>query len=1483
MHFTPYAWNADRHRDVHGTTTVRLRSRWHNWLDEQRTWRAIEIAPAMRGGRQFRVAKAPYLLEAPLFADGEAQFQSTNLYDIWKKQHRADFPAGIVKRYPSAAKVRGEALAASVLYSGAFPALSADRLIQFSTQCVRDLVVFYQQPAGDGPVEIPVEIEFGSLPILESRGRGRQAVEGDFRKERSFRHGLTFTTSRFRGVQIEPPQAWDSSGKRISITLAGRVVGNRFVGRKVIPRSFFRDAVYPVYADTTETFYPSPDAAATTIDGVVSRLTVSGESWASLQGGNGTTQNSTNTSMDALLTSDSTSNEYTLIQRPILLFDTSSLPDTATITSAALKLYVQSVSDEFTDSIVAVASSPASNTALAASDYQTMGSTALSSAVSLLSLTTSAYNSLALNATGISAISLSGITKLGVRLERDRANSEPTWHSVGTDRVTFTSADDSGTSQSPYLEVTYSGGGMAVLFFRGDAQPRAQVTKVTPGGTIEQGDIFTLTCNRKDISVTAGSDPTVESVVQAFVSAVGQFGNDIPEFAEMSASAGTDDAGNVTHLVLTGRPDGTPFTVTAGTTNASTFELVITVLRAGAAAKNQKQRISLPDVRSGTFTLSFGGATTGALDYDSTAAEITTALEGLSTIGSGNVSVVENATGDWTVEWIDDFDAQSMPLFTGDGSTLVASDVKIAVVQEGRPANYARGPLYTLTLPGDGVYAYRFKYDGGSDSTPDNVLNYYSNWVNINATANDVLDALKSIMVPANLEAGSQDDQPIGELSQLILEADVTGDVGGPFRILIRTLGSNAAGFGTATDADGAGLKLDIDTFYSSPSELVDEGGLTADLDFTAAASTAAVNEIQSAWLTHAGATGTFRLTFQGQQTATIAFDGTNYDVRDALCALSNIAGTDAVRTLTPSGTWSSGTFTLDLQFPTAYPISGVSTATTAAIAYNANAATIQAAIEAVSGVEAGSMVVTGGPLSSGAVTVTLRKRAGRWNGSGVTAVNTGGVGGGGTAAVTTATAGVNADVTVTGSGTPQSPWLVTFLNSLAATDVQTIVVSNNSIGGGEVDVEIVQRESLAVNEQQLIAMIDQPTGGTFTLTFNSETTSAIAYNATAATVRAALEALTTPVPGDFVVTGGPFPASPVTVEFTGSYAGTNVGLISSSGASLTGANTQTFTKSDVTTATGPNHLSNVENYSGGALPSNGDVLIIQNLSSDILWDVDALSAIALAEFHMDASFTGQFGLKPINDINGSPYYEYRTRPVSIQSTLSYCNRGRGACSKFAYIDFGSSTGTTCTVFNTASPDDNGTPALCIKGSNSGHVFNMQKGTWALGAFAGDETNGTLNISYVSDKESDSIGFVGADSGIGVVNMSGGQVEFDLHSGKGASALTTVTVTGGQMTINGNLGISTNLIAMGDCRIFYNSTGTIAGNPVLAGSAVLDFSQDMRTKTVTNPIEIQSESARVHDPFKKVSSLVLDFNYGHVLINEMDLGLNLRLTRGATA
>ena len=89
------------------------------------------------------------------------------------------------------------------------------------------------------------------------------------------------------------------------------------------------------------------------------------------------------------------------------------------------------------------------------------------------------------------------------------------------------------------------------------------------------------------------------------------------------------------------------------------------------------------------------------------------------------------------------------------------------------------------------------------------------------------------------------------------------------------------------------------------------------------------------------------------------------------------------------------------------------------------------------------------------------------------------------------------------------------------------------------------------VNEVQTVTI--DATGGTFTLTFDGETTSALAFDASAATVKTALDGLSNINPGDVTVA---LDALVYTITFAGQYAGENVPALVSDASSLTGGGT---------------------------------------------------------------------------------------------------------------------------------------------------------------------------------------------------------------------------------------------------------------------------------------------------------------------------------------
>jgi hypothetical protein len=179
------------------------------------------------------------------------------------------------------------------------------------------------------------------------------------------------------------------------------------------------------------------------------------------------------------------------------------------------------------------------------------------------------------------------------------------------------------------------------------------------------------------------------------------------------------------------------------------------------------------------------------------------------------------------------------------------------------------------------------------------------------------------------------------------------------------------------------------------------------------------------------------------------------------------------------------GTWTLSVTIPTV----SETTYTTASLAYNASAITVQTAIAALSNVG-------------------------------------------------------TANVVVTGSGSSESPFVIEFINDLAGIDVDEITTDGSAL----IDVSTYMVTSLRegrYNERQLIDVVFtswQP----FRMVFDGQQTIDIAYNASLNTRQAAFQSLTNTGVGNVLLTGMTSDrdadyVGPVYVDFIGSFINTNL------------------------------------------------------------------------------------------------------------------------------------------------------------------------------------------------------------------------------------------------------------------------------------------------------------------------------------------------------
>ncbi len=193
-------------------------------------------------------------------------------------------------------------------------------------------------------------------------------------------------------------------------------------------------------ADSPATYYSS------TADG---RIRHSGDTYSTVQSAaTGTSVSNTNVVFAVGQTKVSTT--Y-YIDRGVVFFDTSGLPDTAEISAAALRLY-SGFDDSATDFDLTVVSYTGASP-ITVDDFDAFGTTDFGHMnTSDFAGIEEANDDIALNASGIAAISLTGTTAFGLRSSRDIAATQPT----GAEQVNICSRENDGTNTAPTLIITYA-------------------------------------------------------------------------------------------------------------------------------------------------------------------------------------------------------------------------------------------------------------------------------------------------------------------------------------------------------------------------------------------------------------------------------------------------------------------------------------------------------------------------------------------------------------------------------------------------------------------------------------------------------------------------------------------------------------------------------------------------------------------------------------------------------------------------------------------------------------------------------------------------------------------------------------------------------------------------------------------------------------------------------------------------------------------
>lgn len=212
------------------------------------------------------------------------------------------------------------------------------------------------------------------------------------------------------------------------------------------------------------TVYPDATPGTDTVDGSAGEYEPLGLSWAAIVAASGNSSFDSLTTFSTSLYSDNSTDKWQGLFRLIFLFKTSSLGSSATISSAILSLYGVFKSDPLgiSPDIDIYTSNPVSNTTLTGTDFSTLGIISQTGIpITYAGFSIVGYNDFTFNATGISNINKTGISKFGARnANYDVSGVAPTWSSNQDSFIEIYSADN-GTNK-PKLVITYTTGAAGI-------------------------------------------------------------------------------------------------------------------------------------------------------------------------------------------------------------------------------------------------------------------------------------------------------------------------------------------------------------------------------------------------------------------------------------------------------------------------------------------------------------------------------------------------------------------------------------------------------------------------------------------------------------------------------------------------------------------------------------------------------------------------------------------------------------------------------------------------------------------------------------------------------------------------------------------------------------------------------------------------------------------------------------------------------------
>lgn len=350
--------------------------------------------------------------------------------------------------------------------------------------------------------------------------------------------------------------------------------------------------------------------------------------------------------------------------------------------------------------------------------------------------------------------------------------------------------------------------------------------------------------------------------------------------------------------------------------------------------------------------------------------------------------------------------------------------------------------------------------------------------------------------------------------------------------------------------------------------------------------------------------------------------------------------------------------------------------------------------------------------------------------------------------------------VSVTGSGTPDDPFEMTWVSGGNQTQV-TIGTTNIATGAVTATVATVQEGEGPVARQWTVTK-SGVTGGTWVFEYSGYKTGDLAYNISAADLQTALQALGSVGSGNMTVSG----TAPYTITIAGDLADedqTELPDLIVYNEDLTGTTGFTVNIESVQEATGPNHWNdplNWKNIATGAngLPADGDDVLIDlaDDSRSILYGLEQ-SGVTLNSIKITNAFEGRIGLPNWNE-NG--YHEYRPTELEIgldpsgDKEIKIGTGVQGSGSGLIKINTGS-TEVHLRIFSTNGPEVDQPRAVMWRGTHASNTLEMISGSFAAGPFNGD----AYTLTTITQRDGDIL--LGSGGSVDDIDSTGGALYAD--------------------------------------------------------------------------------------------------------------------------